>query len=186
MAPRSTKLAGLLAIVGLITTAACLLPDYGGLYQTAGLPDSVAVDRLVVHKGERILEAWSGDTLVRTYVISVGRGGAGPKRFEGDQRTPEGHYRIDSRHRSAEFGFFLHISYPNDEDRAHYAAGLRDGTIPPGRGIGGDIGLHGEKAGWGWLPHTLFGTAGCVMVDDDAARELYERVAQDAEIDILP
>jgi murein L,D-transpeptidase YafK len=150
----------------------------------SGLPRHVRVDRLVVFKGARRMEAWSGDTLQRTYDIAVGMGGTGDKQYEGDGRTPEGTYRIDSRHRSRDFHRFLHVSYPNRDDRRRYRALRRAGGVPEGRGIGGDIGIHGTPS----MPPglRLFDwTAGCIAVSDAEAEELYRAVIDDAEIEIV-
>ena len=63
----------------------------------------------------------------------------GPKEREGDERTPEGSYRITSKVRTPRFHRFLGISYPNAQDRAH----ARKKGI---RRIGGGIGIHGTRA----------------------------------------
>ena len=129
-----------LAFGGLVAAFAAL-----AVAQEGPLPASTRIDRLVAYKGDHRLEAWSGERLVRTYRIAIGAGGAGPKRYEGDRRTPEGVYRIDRRHHSRRFHRFLHVSYPNDEDRRRYAELRERGAVPEGAGIGGDIGIHGES-----------------------------------------
>lgn len=145
------------------------------------------VDRIVIRKSDHVLEAWSGGTKVRTYRVAIGSGGAGPKRYEGDGRTPEGTYRIDQRHRSAAFHRFLHVSYPNAADRAAYRQGLRDGIIPRGTGIGGAIGIHGEPRGFAGLGHKMFDwTAGCIALDDEEIEELFVAVRPNAIVVIEP
>lgn len=146
-----------------------------------------SVDRLVVRKGEHVLEAWSGERRLTSYRVAIGSGGAGPKRFEGDGRTPEGRYRIDRRHHSRAFHRFLHVSYPNAADRRAYRDGIRSGVIARGTGIGGDIGIHGEPRGFLGGQHKLIDwTAGCVAVDDDEIEELYRAVRPGAVVEILP
>lgn len=175
--------------VGLGSTAlACATAAQAGRYGGAPLPRSTRIDRLVVDKSDHRLEAWSGDALVKTYSVAIGSGGQGDKRWEGDGRTPEGHYRIDSRHHSRRFHRFLHISYPNADDRRRYREALRRGEVPDGAGIGGDIGIHGQsdepfvRA----LGRSIDWTAGCISVDDDEAEELYGAVVPDADIEIRP
>jgi murein L,D-transpeptidase YafK len=149
-----------------------------------GLPPRVRVDRLVVYKGDRRMEAYAGETLLRSYRVAVGSGGVGDKRYEGDLHTPEGTYRIDSRHHSRQYHRFLHVSYPNREDRRRYRAARAAGDIPEGRGIGGDIGIHGTPAVPGL---SMFDwTAGCIALTDDEAEELYRAVRDDAVIEIHP
>lgn len=158
----------------------------GAPFDGRSLPKT-RIDRLVLYKSRHRLQAWSGKRLLKTYKVSIGKGSAGPKRHEGDDRTPEGTYRIDSRHHSKTYHRFLHISYPNKRDRAAYAKLRKQGRIPKGKGIGGAIGIHGEKRGFGWLPHKWFDwTRGCVAVDDDEIEELYRAVVQGAVILIHP
>ncbi len=129
------------------------------------------IDRLVVYKGEHRLEAYSGSTLVRTYRIAIGSGGAGPKRYEGDGRTPEGVYRIDRRHQSRLYHRFLHVSYPNDDDRRRYRELKERGEVDP------EVRPLGRSVDW---------TAGCIAVSDAEIEELYRAVVRNAVIEIRP
>ena len=150
-------------------------------------PEESTFDRLVVYKTDHIMEAYSGDTPVKTYAVSVGKGGASPKRRSNDNKTPEGTYRIDSRHRSKSFHLFLHVSYPNDDDRKAFKELKKKGKLPKRARIGGAIGIHGEKKGKEWLPHKLIDwTRGGIAVDNDEIEELYKRVKKNAVLVIHP
>lgn len=158
-------------------------PRYAG----RSIPRGVRVDRLRVHKGRHRLEAWSGEQLLKIYTVAIGRGGSGHKRREGDGRTPEGRYTIDSRHRSRRFHLFLHISYPSAQDRAAFRAAVGAGKLPRDARVGGNIGIHGERRGWSWLPHKWIDwTRGCIAVDDDEIEELYRVVVRGATVEIVP
>ena len=175
-----------LCIIMLISVfqPSCASGQSTGLYDEQDIPDTETIDRLVVYKDEAIMEAWSGTRLLKNYKVSTGLSD-GPKRFQGDKRTPEGIYRIDSRHKSKKYRLFLHVSYPNDEDQKNYKKGLKDGTIEKGTGIGSAIGVHGEKSGYEKLPLGWFNwTAGCIAVSNDDIDELYERVIKNAVIEI--
>ena len=154
-------------------------------------PATIArVDRLVVDKGARRLVAYDGEREVARMRVAIGFGGAGPKRFEGDGRTPEGVYRIDRRHVSRDYHRFLHVSYPNAADRRRYRELVDAGQVPRDAdgelvGIGGAIGVHGT-GGNDWVPVGLRSTLGCVMVDDDEAEALYDAVVDGAVIEIRP
>lgn len=159
----------------------------GAPYDGRSLPQKARIDRLVLYKARHRLEAWAGKRLLKTYSVSIGKGGAGPKRHEGDDRTPEGTYRIDRRYHSKTYHRFLHISYPNERDRAAYAKLRKQGRIPKGKGIGGAIGIHGEKKGFRLLPHKWIDwTRGCVAVDDEESEELYRAVVRRAVVLIHP
>jgi murein L,D-transpeptidase YafK len=152
------------------------------------IPAHTRIDRLRVSKSEGVLQAFSGTALVASFRAAMGRGGLGPKRMEGDGRTPEGSYLIDSRHRSRQFHRFLHVSYPNTQDRVRYREGRRDGTIPRGVGIGGDIGVHGTPAWAALIPFSreVGWTEGCIAVSSPEAEQLYRAVVSDAAIEIVP
>lgn len=154
------------------------------------LAPGVQIDRLVVDKSTRELVAYEGERVAARFRVAIGLAGAGPKRWEGDARTPEGVYRIDRRHVSRDYYRFLHVSYPNADDRRRYAAALEAGEVPldeGGRpvGIGSAIGVHGT-GGRDWIPRELRTTLGCVMLDDDEALALYEAVVPNATIEIRP
>lgn len=178
--------------IGTVLVLACLLAGLscgaqanGGRHPT-GLPSGARVDRIIVYKSEHRLEAWRGETLLRTYDIAIGVGGAGDKQWEGDGRTPEGTYRIDSRHRSQQFHRFLHVSYPNADDRRRYRRARRAGEVPEGRGIGGAIGIHGTPSSPFGLRSAFDWTAGCIAVSDEEAEELFRAVRPNARIEIRP
>jgi murein L,D-transpeptidase YafK len=192
IAPR-TGLGRLVGAVALV--AACVVCVVASVLHVAraqelggSIPAHTPIDRLRVSKSEGVLQAFSGTALVATLRAAMGRGGRGPKRMEGDGRTPEGSYLIDSRHRSRQFHRFLHVSYPNTQDRVRYREGRRDGTIPRGVGIGGDIGVHGTPAWAALIPFSreVGWTEGCIAVSSPEAEQLYRAVVSDAAIEIVP
>ena len=85
--------------------------------------------RVVVLKSAGKLHLFDGDTLMRTFPITLGPTPSGQKLREGDGRTPEGRYRICSKNRASPNHRFLGISYP---DRAAARRGLADGLISAG------------------------------------------------------
>jgi murein L,D-transpeptidase YafK len=73
-----------------------------------------SVDHIIVDKSERSMELFSeGDLVHRITGIQLGDAPVGAKRFEGDERTPEGSYFIDWRNEASSYHLSLHISYPN-------------------------------------------------------------------------
>ncbi len=139
------------------------------------------------------MKAFHGERLVQEYEVAIGQGGLGPKRWEGDMHTPEGDYRIDRRHRSRQYLRFLHVSYPNREDRRRYRRLSREGTVPEDAGVGSAIGVHGQpQLAPGGLVGGLVGvlglnwTAGCIAVRDREILDLYRAVVPGARIEITP
>ncbi|MGH8528813.1 MAG: L,D-transpeptidase family protein [Nevskiales bacterium] len=138
-------------------------------------------DRVLVDKSDRRLSLMRSGEVIKTYRISLGGNPSGHKQREGDERTPEGLYKLNSRNSRSRFFRSLHISYPNAEDRAQARA---QGVSP-----GGDIMLHGSPNGWGWLAGFLAlwdWTDGCIAVHDGAIQEIWQAVPDGTPIEIRP
>ena len=142
-------------------------------------PVSEQADLIRVDKSERLLELLRSGQVIRSYTISLGDAPEGHKVQQGDERTPEGTYRIDWRNPNSVAYLSLHISYPNTQDRARAAAA---GVDP-----GGDIMIHGILNGWGFLgPLQRFRdwTNGCIAVTDAEMREIWSLVPDGTAITI--
>jgi murein L,D-transpeptidase YafK len=158
-----------------------LLDHAAGIHQDSAAVDDHRATLLsddpfdwVVHayKSRHVLEVYFQGHLYRTYHAVFGRSLApGAKLWEGDRRTPEGNYLIIGKHRSARFGWFLHINYPNGNDRERFERNRAAHLIPASAGEGGQIGIHGTDspylnvAGVDW-------TTGCISVDNADINEL--------------
>ena len=118
--------------------------------------------------------------VVKTYRIALGRS-PGAKERQGDNRTPEGKYVIESRNAHSSCHRSLHISYPNAADRSR---ARRLGVSP-----GGDIFIHGLPNGYGYIgaAHRAHDwTYGCIAVSDEEMDELWKLVDVGTTIEILP
>ncbi len=134
-------------------------------------------DYLLVDKSDRMLVAYSSGQPIRVYYgLQFGDAPMGHKRFEGDERTPEGIYTIDTRNPRSSYHLSLRISYPNRQDRA-FAAQY-------GRSPGGDIFIHGQPTGY--RGPTLGGdwTDGCIALTNAEIEELWSIVPDGTPIEI--
>jgi murein L,D-transpeptidase YafK len=138
-------------------------------------------DSILILKKDHVLELLAGGKIIKTYKVALGQGGLAPKEREGDGRTPEGHYVIDSRNEVSHYHRALHVSYPNAEDRKRAA---RQGVAP-----GGAIMIHGlpngmEKVG---AAHRLYDwTLGCVAVTDEEIDEIWKLVPVGTPVELRP
>jgi murein L,D-transpeptidase YafK len=135
------------------------------------LPDQVLADSIVVEKSKHSMSLFKNGELLRSYRVALGRGGPEPKSQEGDARTPQGAYLIDSRNPRSGFHRALHVSYPSAADVA--AARAR------GVSAGSDVMIHGIKNGLGWLGrlHRMVDwTAGCIAVTNREMDEVWRVV----------
>jgi murein L,D-transpeptidase YafK len=147
------------------------------------LPRLPVVDQIVVRKADRVMELYAQGRLVHTIeAIQLGGAPDGPKRFQGDRRTPEGRYAIDYANPQSGYNLSLHISYPNADDVAFARA--------QGRSAGGLIFIHGQPNGWaedrGLARVPGDWTDGCIAVSDEEIEALWRAVPDGAVIDILP
>ncbi|MBZ5552102.1 MAG: L,D-transpeptidase family protein [Acidobacteriia bacterium] len=138
-------------------------------------------DKVLIEKKARKLTLLQGTAVIQTYRIALGSHPIGPKQCQGDQRTPEGHYIIDARKKNSHYHWSLHVSYPNETDRAV----ARKRRCNPG----GDIFIHGLPNGYGWLgkAHTAHDwTLGCVAVTDEEIEEIWRLVPKGTPVEIKP
>ncbi len=141
-------------------------------------------DRVILKKSTRMLYLYSGGEISARYHISLGKEPEGAKAFEGDMRTPEGTYRLDWRQLSKQYNKSIHISYPNEKDKA-YAKQF-------GMSAGGMIMIHGTPHIWDispfgdWFPMLLDWTEGCIAMSNDDIEEVWERVPDGTPITIVP
>jgi murein L,D-transpeptidase YafK len=138
-------------------------------------------DRIVIDKSERLLTLMRGERQVRSYTVALGAAPKGPKRFEGDQRTPEGVYTIDYRNADSGYHRALRISYPSEADRVR---ALESGLDP-----GGQIMIHGLKNGQGWVGDRHRGgdwTDGCIAVTNAEIEEIWSLVDLGTPVEIRP
>ena len=143
-------------------------------------PESRA-DLVRVEKATRKLTLLRVSTILKTYQVSLGRSPDGQKLQEGDGRTPEGRYLIDSKNGRSHFHLALHISYPNTDDRTS----AQQRSVSPG----GDIMVHGLPNGLGWLDKLHLNrdwTDGCIAVTDSEMDEIWTYVATGTAIEIRP
>jgi hypothetical protein len=150
--------------------------------------------RIEVWKGDRKLLLFSDELIVRTYHIGLGLQPEGDKVREGDRRTPEGEFNIFIKNSNSAFYLSLGISYPN---LVHARRGLRDGLItqaqyeriavaiknkkgpPQNTALGGLIYIHGNGSRTDW-------TWGCVALENEDVKELYDAVEIGTPIAIKP
>ena len=146
--------------------------------------------KIVVTKSKRRLALYSAGKVARIYRIGLGFNPVDDKTREGDGCTPEGEFYIFARNSRSAYYLSLGISYPNIENAAR---GLRDGLITPAQydgivsanrkrimppqdtPLGGQIYIHGRGAQNDW-------TWGCVALEDEDMRELFDAVAVGTEV----
>ncbi|NVN93009.1 MAG: L,D-transpeptidase family protein [Desulfuromonadales bacterium] len=140
-----------------------------------------SVDRILIEKRERRLMLISKDEVLKTYKIALGGNPDGPKERQGDNKTPEGTYIIDSRNKGSQYHLSLHVSYPNEKDRVR---AKKQGVSP-----GGNIMIHGIKKGFSWVGDShadVDWTKGCIAVTDEEIEEIFKLTPIGTVVEIRP
>jgi murein L,D-transpeptidase YafK len=152
----------------------------GGANPARGTPIEMA-DRVVVHKSERKLLLMRGERVLRTFPVALGLSPTGPKRREGDFRTPEGTYRLAGRNANSDYFLAIQVDYPGPEDLRRAAAE----RVSPG----GLIMIHGlpnkpskpleyyQSRDW---------TNGCIAVSNADMVDIWLMTPDNTPIQILP
>lgn len=138
-----------------------------------------AVDHIIVDKSDRTMTLLGAGKVVTTYRgIKLGNAPMGHKRFQGDEKTPEGVYKISGRNPKSAYHLSLKISYPNAADR-NYASRFR-------RDPGGDIFIHGQPNGspLPWIPYDW--TDGCVALSNAEIKQAWRLIKDGTTITIRP
>ena len=144
------------------------------------------------------MELWEGGYISRVYEIVLGGNPYEDKVRQGDERTPEGKYRVVKKNPNSKYHRFLGINYPNVEDADRgleerlisqrdwaniFFANIEDRMPPSSTPLGGLIGIHGFggrpliKTDW---------TEGCIAVSDSEIEELYYLVDHGTKVVIEP
>jgi murein L,D-transpeptidase YafK len=145
------------------------------------LPEGTQADGVLVLKSERALILLKNGQPLKTYPIALGWHPEGHKQQEGDRKTPEGRYVIDSRNDKTAYHRSLHISYPNAEDKARATA---NGVDP-----GGMVMIHGQRRGLGFVGRWhrwLDWTHGCIALTNREVEEIARVVSDGTPIEIRP
>lgn len=167
---------GLLALLGITALQSGALAEERNL---ATAPEHA--DYVVVDKSDRKLYLYKAGRVMREFRVSLGLVPSGAKQREGDFRTPEGKYVLDGRNVNSDFFLSIHVSYPNDADRARARA---QGVDP-----GGEIMIHGfpnepkydlrryETTDW---------TDGCIAVSNSDMVDIWLMTRESTPIEIRP
>jgi len=169
-------------LTGFLALAACLaLPAESRGEVRAEVFRSFQVDKVLVLKGKRRMHLLRRGMVLRTYQISLGRTPSGKKVKQGDGKTPEGWYLLDTRNPRSKFYRSMHVSYPNETDRARAQA--------MGVSAGGAIMIHGEPnhlQNIGFNGKGVDWTEGCIAVTNREMDEIWNAVPDGTPIEIRP
>lgn len=138
-------------------------------------------DFVLVEKSKNLLTLFKNQKVIGTYHVVFGGDPVGHKEQEGDNKTPEGRYILDSKNANSSYYKSIHISYPNAKDIANAKA---KGVSP-----GGAIMIHGQKNGFGWAAaatQKTNWTLGCIALTNEDMEVIWKSVNVPIPIEIKP
>ncbi len=154
---------------------------YANGKEASKLVNLLTADSVLVNKKERKLHLIKNGNTYRTYNVRLGANPVGHKQKQGDERTPEGNYVLNTRNENSKFYKSIHISYPNHEDRKQ----AQKVAVEPGNAIL----IHGQPNGFGWawrLLNLWDWTDGCIAVSNQDMDEIWNLVEDGTSIVITP
>jgi len=138
-------------------------------------------DRVVVKKSERKMQLLNRGKVLREYRIALGDNPRGHKMREGDESTPVGDYLLDWRNPRSNYYKSIHVSYPNEQDRAlAKLLGVDPGGMIMVHGMPNHIRSETVRADYrrrDW-------TDGCIAVQDHEMDEIWRLVRDGTPIRI--
>lgn len=162
-------------LAALLALTACGQSDA----KTSTLAAGVKADRIMVDKSDRIMILYRANKEIMRYTdFKLGDAPVGHKHFEGDEKTPEGTYRISGRNTGSRYHLSLRISYPHAADVAY--------AKKQGKSAGGDIFIHGQPNGWSGAPISKDWTDGCIALSNAEIEQFWNLVPDGVPITITP
>jgi murein L,D-transpeptidase YafK len=138
-------------------------------------------DSILVVKSERKLHLLKAGRILKSVDISLGLVPTGAKQREGDFRTPEGRYYLESRNVDSDYFLSIQVSYPSDGDRER---ARKQGVDP-----GGQIMIHGLPNVPRYEPAHYQGTDwtdGCIAVSNSDMVDIWLMTRESTPIEIRP
>jgi hypothetical protein len=125
-----------------VTTTTILLPP---VLNRKFNVDTINTDSvfLKVMKAKNRLQVYYRGKILTAYKCVFGPNHLDQKQCEGDRRTPEGTFTIQTCKDHLKWDKFMLLDYPNEESRRIFEENKRKGVIPKCATIGGLVGIHG-------------------------------------------
>lgn len=161
---------------------------------TKPLIANLSETRIVIRKRARTLELFDGDKKVKKCKAALGFSPIFKKAVDGDGCTPEGDFYVFTKNEKSSYFLSLGLSYPNVQDakrgitqhlitRDEYdeiVSAIGKKLKPPqDTRLGGEIYIHGGGTEEDW-------TDGCVAVENEDMREIFDIAAVGMRVTILP
>jgi len=146
-------------------------------------PENVSI---LVEKSKYRLTLFYNLRPIKSYRVVFGENQSGDKLHEGDQKTPEGIFRVRDRYPHPSWSKFIWLDYPTAQSwREHFQAKL-SGQVNWLLPVGGQIGIHGVPEGQDDLIQQRSNwTLGCISLKNSDVDEIYPFIAVGSVVEIV-
>ncbi len=142
--------------------------------------------KLVVEKSKYKLIVYYQKKPIKSYAIVLGGNPKDDKLRQGDQRTPEGIFRVKDLYYHSEWSKFIWLDYPNQDSWRKFTQAKARGEVTAKDGIGDEIGIHGVEKGKDWIiDRKINWTLGCVSMKNKDVDEIYPLLQKGTIIEIF-
>jgi murein L,D-transpeptidase YafK len=142
---------------------------------------------LLIEKSKYRLTIYYQKQPIKSYAIVLGSSPIGDKRQEGDNKTPEGLFRIQDHYPHPQWSQFLWLDYPTQTSWNKHCRAKQTGEIRAQATIGGEIGIHGVPPGKNsWIEQRKNWTWGCISLKNRDINELSRVVQVGTVVEIVP
>lgn len=135
----------------------------------------------LVDKYNRKCYLYRSGKLVSTYSVELGPNWVGAKQQSGDNKTPEGMYKVTKKKSGVHTRYYkaLLIDYPNEQDVANLKSSKKKGLLSKHAKSGSLIEVHGDGGkGFDW-------TNGCVALTNSDMDKLYNIASVGMPVNIV-
>lgn len=139
---------------------------------------------LICKSKYRLFVKYDGN-FIKSYPVVFGSNPKDDKLIQGDGCTPEGIFHIRAKYQHKKWSRFMWIDYPNKSSYEKFNRAIANKTIPKNADIGGQVGIHGTRAGQDLL--VSFGinwTKGCISLKRKDIEDLFDVVPNGTEVTI--
>ena len=138
---------------------------------------------IIIDKSDYELSVYDEFNWLVTYPVVFGNDNLGDKMMQGDNKTPEGTFKIILKKVHPNWCRFMLLDYPNKESIEKFNARKASGIIPKDAKIGGGIGIHGTCKNKDYQVDRYYNwTEGCISLRANDVKELYDMIPEEKRL----
>jgi murein L,D-transpeptidase YafK len=149
-------------------------------FPESSLPGDKPVERLELYKAKKIMIAYAGNEVLKTYAVSLGKKG-GRDRFDDEDKLPDGEFVVaDKNKRSSLYKSIIFISRQEYDE-------IQNKSKPVKKG--GPNQIHGMKRGYGFIGkfhRWVNWTKGGIALTDQEIDDLFRLIEPGTQVIINP